>query len=413
MNPFSRGDAASGLGSGVARKGSPKRLRSSVLGAFLGACGIIAPHSAAAAGEPVPACHTDLAPHLKAYDVPGLAAVIVKDGRIVCASAAGMADIGQKRPVTPDTLFLIGSVSKTITATALMQLFDEGKLKLDDDIDNYLPFHVDIPFEPDAPVTFRQLLTHTASIDDNPDYINCPGWCTYGTSIGSFVTRGADSPVSLGDFTRGYLTPDGAYYDWEKNFESAAPGTKSDYSNMGLVIVGYLVEVISGVPFDEYCRTHIFAPLGMVNTSWRLAGIDQSILAMPYDKNSSGFVPYGQYGEVDYPDGMLRTSVTELAHFLIAYMQGGEYNGQRILKAETVADMLKTESPIEPAQGFVWVEGTIGDRVVWGHDGADNGAGADMWFDPEKNEGVILMTNGAWDNDDGLLSRFFAEADKY
>ena len=164
----------------------------------------------------------------------------------------------QKRPVTPETLFLIGSVSKTITATALMQLFEEGKFGLDDDIDNYLPFHVDIPFQPDAPVTFRQLLTHTASIDDNPDYINCPGWCTYGSSIGPFVTRGADSPVSLADFTKGYLTPDGPYYDWDRNFELAAPGTKSDYSNMGLVIVGYLVEVISGVPFDQVLQDAYF-----------------------------------------------------------------------------------------------------------------------------------------------------------
>ena len=362
MNPFPHriaiADLAGAVARGGGRGGRTHRLSPSLAGAFLAACFGLALHSEAIAGAPVPTCHTDLVNQLKAYDIPGLAAIIVKDGRIVCASAAGMADIGQKRPVTPETLFLIGSVSKTITATALMQLFEEGKFGLDDDIDNYLPFHVDIPFQPDAPVTFRQLLTHTASIDDNPDYINCPGWCTYGSSIGPFVTRGADSPVSLADFTKGYLTPDGPYYDWDRNFELAAPGTKSDYSNMGLVIVGYLVEVISGVPFDRYCKTHIFTPLGMEKSSWRLAGIDQSILAMPYDKNSSGFVPYGQYGEVDYPDGMLRTSVTELAHFLISYVEGGVYNGERILKPETVASMLRTESSIEPAQGFVWVEGT-------------------------------------------------------
>jgi CubicO group peptidase (beta-lactamase class C family) len=210
------------------------------------------------------------------------------------------------------------------------------------------------------------------------------------------------------------LTPGGAYYDRAANFKSAPPGTVSDYSNMGIVLAGYLVELLSGLPFDRYCKEQIFTPLGMDTTSWRLEGIDRSILAMPYDKGASGYVPYGHYGEPDYPDGMLRTSVKELGYFLISYIEGGQYNGQRVLKSRTVREMLKRQSPLDRSQGLVWVSQSIGGRLVWGHDGADNGAGAQMWFDPAKSEGVILLTNGIWTDDDGaLLASLFQEADRY
>ena len=372
----------------------------------------LAPHSHGAPTA-VPACATDLENQLEALDVPGLSAAIVKHGKIVCASAAGMANIEENRPVTPDTLFLVASISKTITATAIMQLVEQGKIDLDDHVGDYLPFEVSVPFSPEASVTLRQLLTHTASIDDNPAYVNCPGWCKYGSEISPFVTRGADSPISLADLTKGYFSPDGAYYDWSANFENAEPGTKTDYSNMGIVLAGYLVEAITGVSFGQYCRDNILTPLGMEKTSWRLARIDPAILAMPYDKNESGFVPYGHYGEPDYPDGMLRTSAIELAHFLIAYMDGGAYGDQRILEPETVQEMLSSQTELEPAQGLVWVKGTIGKRAVWGHDGADNGASANMWFDPEEGEGVILMSNGVWNDDEELLDLLFQEADEY
>jgi CubicO group peptidase (beta-lactamase class C family) len=368
----------------------------------------------AAAQASVLPCRTNLARQLGALDVPALAAAIVKHGRVVCASAAGMANIEQEQPATPDTLFLIASVSKTITGTALMQLRDQGRFGLDDDVNRYLPFKVSVPAAPAAPITFRQLLTHTASIADNAKYINCPGSCAYGSAISDFVTRGVDSPISLADLTRGYLTPGGAYYDPIANFKPGAPGTISEYSNMGIVLAGYLVEVISGVPFDRYSRSHILAPLEMRTSAWRLRDIDRLILAMPYDKGPTGFVPYGQYGEPDYPDGMLRTSVKELGHFLGAYMQGGRYNGHRILKSSTVREMLRRQSPLDRAQGLVWVSHSVDGRVVWGHDGADNGAGAHMWFDPARGEGVILVTNGIWKDDDGaLLADFFQEADRY
>ena len=128
----------------------------------------------AARRDVVPACKTDLTSRLRTLDVPGLAAAIVKNGRMICTAVAGMANIEQKQPVTPDTLFLIASVSKTMTATALMQLYDQGKFQLGDDINRYLPFPIRIPVSPTSPITFRQLLTHSASIKDNAAYINCP-----------------------------------------------------------------------------------------------------------------------------------------------------------------------------------------------------------------------------------------------
>ncbi len=352
-------------------------------------------------GAYVPACRTDLTDFLDRMKVPGLAAAIVKNGQIVCTASAGMADMKRDRRVNDDTIFLIASVSKTITATAIMQLAERGALQLDDDINKYLPYDITFPDRRDTEVSFRQLLTHTASIRDNSKFID------------SAVTMGADSPMSLASLTRGYLTPDGPFYDPKKNFQRSVPGTKSKYSNMGITLAGYLVEVIAGVPFDAYCREHIFAPLGMHQTSWRLSDIDQSALAVPYEKKSSGFAAYEQYGEPNYPDGMLRTSVTELAKFLIAMMEGGAYNGRRILQAATVDEMLKRQTRLDKSQGLVWFKEDIGGRTVWGHDGSDDGASATMWFERKRNQGVILLANGEWKGEEKLFKRLFKEADAY
>jgi CubicO group peptidase (beta-lactamase class C family) len=362
-------------------------------------------------------CKTDLEGQLQALDVPGLVAAIVKDGRIACTAAAGMADIEQGRAATADTLFLVASVSKTVTGAAVLQLYEQGKFRLDDDASRFLSFRVRVPTAPVAPITFRHLLTHTASIKDNPAYFDCPGSCAYGSAIGPAVTRGADSPIALADFVSGYLTPSGAFYDRAANFESGPPGSVNEYSNMSLVLAGYLVEAISGVPFDRYCRDNIFAPLGMRLSAWRLADIDRALLAVPYDKSPAGYVPYGHYGEPNYPDGMLRTSANELARFLIAHMQEGRLDGRAILRPSTVEQIFTSQTPLDPGQGLVWYSQSIGRgaaaRTVWGHDGADFGARARMWFDRATGRGVILLSNGMWKDAaaDALLARLFQEAE--
>jgi CubicO group peptidase (beta-lactamase class C family) len=361
----------------------------------------------------VPACKTSLDNQLRALNVPGLSAAIVKGGRLVCAAVAGKANVEQDRPVTVDTLFLIASVSKTVTATALMQLYEQKRLGLDDDVNSYLPFRISVPASPSVPITFRQLLTHTASIRDNKKYINCPDSCAYGSSPLPIVTRGADSQIALGDFVKGYFTPGGPYYDGDENFEDEKPGTTAKYSNMSMVLIGYLVEIISGTPFDRYCQNHIFRPLGMDKTSWRLANVDQSTVAIPYNKGWFAYTPYGHYGEPDYPDGMLRTSVTDLAQFLISFMEEGRYDKKQILNPMTVREMLKPQTDLDPSIGLGWFNQLIGKRMIWGHDGSDHGAGAKMWFDPTSREGVIILTNGIWLENNELLSILFREADQY
>jgi CubicO group peptidase (beta-lactamase class C family) len=361
----------------------------------------------------VPDCRTKMAKQLKALNVPGVAAAIVKDGQLVCTGVAGMANIEAGIPVTPETLFLVASVSKTVTATALMQLYEQGRFDLDDNVNGFLPFRLSVPAAPDSPITFRQLLTHTSSIADNEKYINCPDKCGYGASLIAFVTKGADSPISLQAFTEGYLKRKGAYYDRQANFLSKAPGKKAKYSNMGVTLIGYLVERLTGTSFDRYCQTHIFDPLGMRKTSWRLSGADHSLLAMPYNKAKSKFIPYGHYGEPDYPDGMLRTPVVELAKFLSAYMAGGRHGTNQILRPSTIGEMLKTQTSLDPFQGLVWYSHSIDGRMVWGHEGSDNGACAAMWFDPKANEGVIVMANGVCHKEKALVAELFEEADAY
>ncbi len=360
-------------------------------------------------GNPTPApiatCKTDLTSQLSKLHSPGLSAAIVKNGQVVCTAVAGMADTTKNIPVTPDTDFLWASVSKTVTVTALMELFDQGKFKLDDDINKYLPFKVSIPSCPNTPITFRELLTHTSSIKDN------------NLSVGDNVDNSVpgDSPILLADFVKGYLTPGGTYYKRKKNFKKSCPGTVSDYSNIGITLAGYLVEVLSGQSFCQYTQNNVFTPLDMPNSSFKLAGLNQSLIALP---NGNGIL----YGEPDYPAGMLRTTPTLLGHLLIMYMQGGQYNGKQILKSTTVQRILTSQTALGSAssngitQGLVWYTVNTFGPITWGHDGDDNGAASNMFFDPTTHTGVLMVSNGEWSGDPGAVStmdKLFQEAAGY
>jgi len=325
---------------------------------------------------------------MAATHIPGLAAGIVKDGSLIWSRGFGWAHIDQQRPVTEDTIFMLASVSKTVTAVALMQVWEDGYYELDDNVNDYLDFRVENPQHAGEPITFRELLTHTSSIRDN--------WLVM---VPLYVQ--GDSPLPLGGFLEDYLVPGGDYYHAALNYYQYAPGVDWNYTNIGITLAAYLVEALTGTAFDQYCIDNIFDALGMTDTSWFLAGLDESKIAMPYEYLPAldSYRPYGQYGFPDYPDGQLRTTLQQLAKFQMAFIGDGEWDGRRILETATVEEMRRQQVPdIEPTQGLVWYyTSQLGDEtVLLGHNGGDDGVATEMFFRVSDDLGFILLMNTDW-----------------
>jgi CubicO group peptidase (beta-lactamase class C family) len=308
--------------------------------------------------------------------IPGLAAAIVKESGICWEGYFGTANFDENRQVDSSTIFMLASVSKTVTGTAVLHLHEQGYFELDDDINDYISFDVHVPQHPQTPITFRQLLTHRAAIRDNWDLMPYfPG----------------DSPISLHSFLYNYLDPSGADYDPSQNFYNQAPGTAEDYSNVGYALLGYLVEKIADQDFNEYCNTQLFDPLEMNDTRWFLSETDQSRLAMPYYFSNNDYVSIGHYGYTDYPDGQLRSTARDLANYLLMYIQGG----QSTLFPATIQLL----TPTDFSDGLTWWNNdyNLPGYQIWGHDGGDQGVTTVIGFNPVDSIGVIILTNGEGD----------------
>ncbi len=328
--------------------------------------------------------------------IPGVAACVVKDGQVAWSGSYGWANIEDSIEVQDSTLFMLASVSKPFTGVALMQLWEEGLFGLDEDINDYLDFDVIHPWYPDSAITFRMLLTHTSGIRDNWGVLN------------SLYVLG-DSPIPLGQFLEDYLVPGGAYYNSTSNFYRwDPPGTAYHYCNVAVALAGYLVEAVSGTPFDQYCEDSLFIPLQMDETAWFLADLDTSHIAMPYHWNGSTYEAYGHYGYPDYPDGQLRTSSLQIARFLIAFMQGGQIDGVRILDSTTVDTMTTVQFPVPGGDiGLIWFRYWLNELNdwYWGHGGSDMGCRTQVFYcpSPAENWGVVILTNGESDQGNWLL----------
>jgi len=167
-----------------------------------------------------------------------------------------------------------------------------------------------------------------------------------------------------------------------------------------VALAGYLVERINPghLSFEQYCQQYIFDPLGMNNSSFFLANLNLNDIAVPYAWNGSSFVPYQHYGAPYYPVGWLRTSTSQLARFLIAFMQHGQIEGTRILDSSTVELMTTVQLPGPVWGGYgwglLWTSKTFGGRTIWGHMGNSEGCETEMWYSPDENTGAIVLTNG-------------------
>ena len=360
-------------------------------------------------------------------NVAGVSVAVVKSNQMIWNKSFGMANIEESIPVSDSTMFMLASVSKTVTATALMQLWESGMIDLDVDINNYLPFNVRHPNYLNAPITAKMLLTHTSSIRDN--------W-------GVMDYYDGDPDLSLGYYLEQYLTPGGIFYNQNSNFTNQQPGSNYSYSNIGAALIGYLVEVISSQPFNEYCNQYIFEPLDM-DSRWFLSELNIDNIAIPYrftggsgdncydigcgiysDNNpcqcdsecvdwgdccidyqevcgeggSGGgdlnLSPINHYGYADYPSGQLRSSAADLAKFAILYTNNGIYDGTRILDAETVDFMKQIPYPnVNDQQAIVWYYKNQASRTLFGHNGGDLGVITDMFISLPDEVGVIVLSN--------------------
>lgn len=323
---------------------------------------------------------TQIQNYMQQFHVPGLSGCIVKNDVLLWHGEYGSADLAQKKPVAVGTLFLLASISKTVTGTALMQLWEEGRIGLDEDVNARLPFALRNPLFPDRPVTFRQLLTHTSGVQDNNALLD------------TLYVDNADSPIPLGDFLSGYFTAGGKYFNADDNFYPVGPGEQFNYTNVGSAVWGLGVESVSGTAFDQFCASRIFQPLHMDRTAWFLRDLNPADIAVPYEYSGEGYRAYSQYGFPDYPSGQIRTSAVALARFMSAHMRGGWFHGARILRPDTVRMMRTVQYPaVNPTQGIVFYSAQKGD--FWGHSGAEKGCATNMIFSESLRTGVIVLLN--------------------
>ena len=327
---------------------------------------------------------------MQAEHFPGVASVIVKNGEIVWLQCYGFADIENGITVTDSTQFLLASMSKLFTGTATMQLKEDGMLQLNNDINEYLPWPLNHPVQSTIPMTIQQLMTHTSSIKDN--------WSAMSNYYGY-----PDPTISLEACMQDYFTVTGQNYNANQNFLSAPPGTVFNYSNMATALNGYITEIVSSMPFDDYCEEHIFEPLCMEKTAWHMADLDSNEVARPYSYSNGNFIANPHYGFADYPDGQLRSSITDLANYMIAFLNGGSLGSNAILSPSSVSEMWTQQIPsIESKQGLNWYKELLyhsgGETLLWGHNGGELGVSTDMYVDPESNIGLCVLSNGGGTN---------------
>ncbi len=348
-----------------------------------------APTSKPIAAVPTLAALDSLITHsMDEAGIMGFSAAVIVDKRVVWMKGYGFMDWQRTRPFTPNTTAKVASVAKPFVGVSMMRAVKEGKLSLDADINRYLPFRVVNPYRPNEPITLRHLATHTSGITDR--------WEIYRATY----TYDGDAKEPLLDFLTAYFTPGGKYYAKE-NFLEARPGELREYSNIGAALAGLIVERTYGQPLNVYTRQHIFTPLKMTHSGWFLREVDRANHSTPFISQSGATVPIPIYGGTTYPDGGLRTSVSDLSRFFIAMLNNGIYEGTRILDSASAAEMRRfqltdanrpTNFPAADGNsGLFWRTKFNGLRV--GHGGNDPGIEVEMLSDVAGNVGVIYISN--------------------
>ncbi|MBI3748612.1 MAG: beta-lactamase family protein [Chloroflexi bacterium] len=335
---------------------------------------------------------------LNRHPTVGLALGLVRDGRLEFFHGHGMADMASATPITEDTIFRIASITKTFTAIAVMQLWEQGLVDLDGPANDYLRAYKLVPADAGwQPATVRNLLTHTAGL---PETIH--PWDAFLPDWGESVKAGRPRP-SLAQFYGGHLRV------------SAQPGTRFVYGNHGPATLGQLVEDVSGMALDRYVREHIFKPLGMTDSDLLRSEQVRSRLATGYEFGSAGPKAVTERDMITAGAASIYSSPRDMARYVAALLGGGANEHGSILRPATLATMYEPQyqpDPRIPGLGLAFFRVDLGGHRAVEHQGTLPGFHSQVFLAPEDGVGVMAFTNGSVNPDfwlpaecAGLLSR--------
>ncbi len=331
-----------------------------------------------------------LQPFVDSHSLAGAVTLVADKDTVLSLDAVGFADVAAKKPMKTDALFWIASQSKPITATALMMLVDEGKVKLDDPVEKYLPefkgqeLEVDKALKkPKQPITVRHILSHTS-----------------GMPFKSALEQPALDRFTLTERVKSYA----------KTPLQSEPGSKYQYSNAGINTAGRIIEVVSGMPYEDFLQKRLFGPLGMKDTTFWPNEEQLARLAKSYkptsDKKNLEETTIGQltYPLTDrkrqpMPAGGLFSTASDVGRFGQMILNGGEFKDNRYLSNDAVAQMTskQTGEAVTVNYGLGWSTGP-----TFGHGGAYS---TNMSIDPKRGLILIWMVQHAGFPDNGGKSQ--------
>lgn len=291
-------------------------------------------------------------------------------------------------------LFRIASISKSFTATAYMQLVEQGKISLDDDFGDLIGFPVRNPKFPDKKITLEMILSHTSSIGDQNGYFNL-----------SSIRPGDDD-------------------QWMKSYNDYAPGEQYEYCNLNYNMAGAALERLTGENFDDYIRKNVLQPLRL-DAGYRVDALNNQLFASLYDLKDGNFVEQpsaysprtkelesyviGESAPLFSPTGGLKISAIDLAQYMIMHINYGTSYGVRLLEEESAKKM---QTPVLQSSkyglGLLQRDSLIPGLTLVGHTGSAYGLYSNMFFDPQQQFGFVVITNGCkvtYDGEDIEIGR--------
>jgi CubicO group peptidase (beta-lactamase class C family) len=311
---------------------------------------------------------------MREQQIPGCAIGVVEGGRLVYARGFGLMKLDDpERPIRPETLFHMASITKPFVATSIMQLVEQGKVDLDAPVTKYVPyFRLADPRYKD--ITVRHMVTHTSGMPDVKNY---------------YWDKPEYDDGSLERYVRS-LTDKTLF--WK-------PGERFRYSNMAFEVLGDLVAKVSGMSFEDYVDRNILKPVGMKSSTLLYKNADPAKLATGYTEKKGVVIPVAHYpyNRAHTPSSNLHSNVDDMARWMIVNINRGELDGHRILKSSTYDLLWKPSAPIPERKWHVGISWFLADadreQIVM-HSGGDDGFTTHLAFAPARKAGVVMMFNG-------------------